>query len=115
MEEKFLEYLTKLENALTEYGPQAAELTLEVARVGAIQTVLIGVVCLILFVCGSFVAHKSMAKVFVEEDGSAVLPACIGIMVAIFSSAPAFMYITNLYAWIGMFRPEIYLISKAIQ
>lgn len=107
----------QLGSALKQYGPDAVDLAMAVGRVGAIRDVAIGVLFLILAVIwssgGLWVVKKTMKAEggFEEASFFMSLIGAVGFLILI---GVALNNLLDLYAWAGIFRPEIYLAAKAL-
>jgi hypothetical protein len=115
-------WASQLGDALHKYGPDAAQLALAIGRVGAIQTVGSGLICAAIAVAAAkavvkFVTIGRGIKDPDKEFGYVMTLAVGGAVIGIAGFAcaiSAIVYLTNLYAWVGMFNPAIYLAAKAL-
>lgn len=120
--EKFGQKLGELANA---YGPNVVDLVLWTARVTAIRTLLIG-----LFATGAawalwvfFAKQRVRAMDLIEKkrggggatdpDG-AVFAAIVLFAAASVATLIAGLHLSDAYAWVGLFRPEVILAKKII-
>jgi hypothetical protein len=101
----------KLMRAVEKYGPQATEITLEVGRVAAIQTIVTGIAALIAAYVGYRVAKWALAQ---DWEGVEAIPTGVGGAIAVAGSIAGFLHLTNAFAWVGLFRPELYLAAKLL-
>ena len=115
----------KLADIVSKHGPDAAELALAVARVGAIKTVVIGIVLVGLSVTGFRVAlglYRSALGIVADggdryrndEEVPRFVGAALLCVVSAFLLVPGFIQLLDVYAWAGIFRPEIFLAAKAL-
>lgn len=113
---KLTEYMTAMEGLVKEYAPDAVNLGLNVARVHALQVVLIGLGSLGLVVWGILgwrgLSRKgckiftNMAEATMAEVSSVVFYTTL---IAIPVVPGTIANVWNLWAWVGIFVPEVYL------
>lgn len=106
------EYMKAMEGLVTQYAPDAINLGLNVARIHALQVVLLGVGSLALVVWGARLFEKTLKGVTrVEDMKSSELSRLVGAVFLL--AAPTIsgflMNVWNLWAWVGIIYPEIYL------
>lgn len=114
-----------LEKATAQYGPDAVGLALEVGRIAAIKDVASGLLSVLLiyviYRTGRWVAPIA-AKGMDHRDEIVAMPSFFGLIIgglcsvvfALLLLIEAFTKLTAIHAWVGMFRPEIYLAYEAI-
>lgn len=122
----------KLADVAERYGPHVAELGAAVGRVAAADTIVRGIVLLIISLgaLGAAVYFGRRAKITydaaqlmkeydkkIDAEGS-VIPWILCSVVASFAFflvfVPSVFRLTNIYAWVGIFRPEVYLAARAL-
>ena len=121
IEDKAVEIISQLQ-AL---GPQITDLALQTARVGALGTIVWGAV----FSTAAIFAWRVIARrvwpwalqregldfsARVDREIGGGFALAFSIFGATLLTVGALINITNLYAWIGIWHPEIYLASKVI-
>lgn len=115
----------KLADVISEYGPDAAELALALGRAGATKEVATGLILLALAVAAATLAARwgCLGMKIIREDGGAydsgaeplvLLGGGLAGLASVLIGGSAISYLTNVYAWAGMFRPEIWLAAKAL-
>lgn len=124
-------WAAKLVTVAEQHGPQVAELAMATGQIGAAQTIVQGggSACIavaaglaIKWGCGRIVAAaKAEDETHTGAPGHMVAQAIIGGAIGFFSlfalvigTLEAFSRLTNVYAWAGLWRPEIYLAAKAL-
>jgi uncharacterized membrane protein len=116
----------KLIKAVEQYGPHATQLVLETGRVAALQSILNGVSVLIFGMLVYFlVVRPSYKKMksdmggsgdFTNSDPLTVLGGvALGSVVTAGSIIFAISHLLNVFAWIGLSRPEIFLAAKLLK
>ena len=121
MEEKLIEYLEAFESLAVEYTPQAIELASWVARISAIQVIATGIVYVLVAWFLMCLANRFVrrGKEIYRSDESYnyemwfVLGtfSCLG-SIGLF--AASLLKLLNIFAWVGMFRPEVWIVYKAL-
>lgn len=106
-------YADKLTDVLAQYSGPAADLALAVGRVAAIRDIVIAVALIVASGIGAKLCIF-LGKKTPEWDELAGIP-CV--VVGVGSAAMAFIGgvgLLDIFAWVGMFHPEIYLAAKAL-
>lgn len=118
MAEKFA---SKIEEILEEYGPDAVELTEQVGRVGAIDDLVPGLVALIIAIFSviSFAWVAKRAKRADEEEDASIVGPCvfagmIAFVASLVSLIVTFGELVDVWAWVGLAHPEVWLASKML-
>lgn len=117
-------WAAKLTNTVEQHGPAAADLAMTLGQIGAFQTIGFGFLKAAIAVGGFIVIRKlalQMAKL-ADEGTDAGFPLFIGAgvgvviggIITIGMTIDATISLTNAYAWVGMFRPEVFLAAKAL-
>lgn len=110
----------KLIKAVEAYGPQATELVLATGRVAALQEIVWGAAWLVILVvacAAASVCYRRSAALPKYDDGKIGWALCIagcGIAGSI-SLIGAIIGLFNVFAWVGMKHPEIYLAAKLLK
>lgn len=121
MDQVFDKYLEKLSAALEQFGPHSAELAIAVGRIGAAERVLWGFILAALAVAllwGALLPLlRKLRTAQIDDDSTAVYfaGALIAGTVCFFLFGQALSNLTDLYAWAGLWRPEVYLAAKALK
>ena len=107
----------KLSVAVSQYGPDATNLAIEVGRIGALNCVVGGFAALLLATGLAALCWWLWLKVARAQDeaqlGLGLLASVVslGCFACVFG---ALMQLSNVYAWAGIWHPEIYLAAKAL-
>lgn len=115
----------KLGEVISQYGPDAADMALELGRIGAIHVIASGVgnavvsagLAYVVFRLGIVVRDENKKDIFKQRDGVLVggfIGGAIAAVGSVLAGAVAISQISNVYAWVGLFRPEIFLAAKAL-
>lgn len=120
VEQTIVDAADKLIKAVEVYGPKATSLVLETGRVAAMQELVTGFA----FAAGALIA-LSAAWIFLRkfwkindyDDGvEAVFAASvISVLLGLLAVPTAVAYLTNVFAWVGLNHPEIYLAAKLLK
>jgi len=106
----------KIGDLATQYGPQATELAMTVARVSAAQTIVIGAasigVCYAAFKIGNWCLGILKDD---ELNAGAFVGAIISACCFVGGAISVFANFLNAFAWIGLFHPEIYIAAKIMK
>ena len=120
VEQTIVDAADKLVKAVEVYGPKATSLVLETGRVAAMQDIARGFAFLaVACVCFAIavICVKKSAKL-TEQDIAEPLY-FIGMMVSsfglLFSVIGALINLVDVFAWIGLQHPEIYLAAKLLK
>lgn len=112
----------RLADVMAQYGPDAATFALEVGRVGALREIAYGSAWAAVAV-GAMLSTKWLVAATRRlydngrSGGEEIGP---GILAAVFmgltagASIAALNSLLNLYAWVGIWRPEVYLAARAL-
>lgn len=117
----FDKYIEKLSAALVQFGPQAADLALTVGRVGAVNELVSGFAALALAVVLLRYAVSPLFRKVRDagyDDPLDPLYFCGSFFLSIVCAAllvGSAMSLTDIYAWVGLWKPEIYLAAKALK
>lgn len=109
-----------LEQAATQYGPDAVELALAVGRIAAIKEILLGILVSIAALVSAWLTKKGAQWAWKQpEEEWQVSPIPTFAIIGPGVSAVALFLIAmdkllQIHAWVGIFRPEIYLAYEAI-
>ena len=124
MEEQILEYLEVVEGAVAHHGPQAVELALLVARIDAAQALLAPLLWTAFFAVMWVWPMKRLWAWAVERDRnhtshddeppSMVVAGVASVAIAVPSSVSV-ICLLNIYAWVGLFAPEVWIAYRAMQ
>jgi hypothetical protein len=113
LEDKAVELIGQLQ-ALS---PQLTDVALETARLGALSWPVTGLIAsvigIILFRCARAMFSKMADASYEDEVGFRV----VGVMFSIGTTICGIIALagfTNLYAWVGIWHPEIYLASRVL-
>lgn len=117
---------SKLESLATEHGQVAWDLALNVARVQAASEIFAGLVALMIFlIClRFFLKGVKMGGTPVEgessiqQDDREVKAAFIAIpsaIIGLISFVPTFLYLKDLWSWIGIVYPELYIAHQVME
>jgi hypothetical protein len=116
-------WAAKISEVAAQYGPQAADLAVEVGRVGAVQHLLqnaglvVAGAAVIWFVSRPFARR---AAYWAEENSISMYEVPLGLasglsgaggLIAIIAGA---LDLLDPYAWVGLYRPEVFLAAKAL-
>jgi hypothetical protein len=136
--ENFEKYLDQLINAIQTYGPQATNLALEVGRIGAMQEVIpnliFTLVCSVIAYVASRMCFQNMQyvgsnphsycddreayhkweKAETTGFGKMMVSGSVSFLAAL-AALLNFAQTLNFYAWAGIFRPEVWLVAKALK
>lgn len=119
----------KMMQVAEKYGPGAVDLTLEVGRIAAAQTIVPGMIALVaaVFLLPKAVrslceANAASAAYYApggdraesEAAGRAWLLFWICAVPSVPASLLAAFCLSNAFAWVGLFRPEVYLAAKLL-
>lgn len=122
MEEQILEYLEAVEGAVAHHGPQAVELALLVARIDAAQALLTPLLWTAFFAVMWVWPMKRLWSWAVERDHTRTdeeppgkLVAGLASMVMAVPSSVSVIDLMNIYAWVGLFAPEVWIAYRAMQ
>lgn len=113
-------YADTLGDALSQYGPQAADLALAVGRVGAIKDVLTACILLAIGLPSLFFAVRRILREgagkgdLLDYNPMVAVPCGALAGLALFFTFKGMAGVLNIYAWAGLFHPEIYLVAKAL-
>lgn len=118
---KLVEWMSAFEAAVVEVAPQAAELALAYARVDAAGNLLVGV-ALAVVSCVLLTKATKLYRSGVEESknsshGAAgdifLIGSLLGGPGAVLGSMAA-VNVLNIWNWVGLFYPELYLVRMAL-
>ena len=123
--DKLLQASEKLIDRLTEigqqYGPQAAELALNVYRIEAINNLLVGGFLLLLtiaFVAGTAWASIKVARLVRDEDEG---PMILFVPIVLVGGVPSVLFffdavsrLLDIYNWIGLWHPEVLMARQVL-
>lgn len=103
-----------IEKAANEHGDQAVDLALTVGRVAAIQTIAVGLFCMLIAGVLGGIAWRALT-LFLRDRNEFYIPVSIfsaagAILVALLASTKLFA----IHAWVGLFHPEVYLAYEAV-
>lgn len=126
LQQAIAQAMTALQQAAQTHGPQAAELALGVAWVGALSTVIKGGVSAALF--GAFVwallwvvgsARRNAEAIKEFDNFPLAMGVCLGGLLTFFGATVTFIEgvmpkLLNVYAWAGLWRPEVYLTARLL-
>jgi len=112
------EYLDSAKEVVNSYGPDAAELGLEVFRLQAIQHVVSSMFGLALGVGFLWLSCKLLRRVKDTQTDWEEFVFCVGGLIGMCIGATAFIIGvfegTTIIAWVGMFKPEVYMLNEVI-
>lgn len=95
------------------YGPKVADLTLEVARIMAMKQCAIGVASFLVSLLTFYYCYTWLKKPSTSDAEDALFMAAgIATIVSAFMSGT---HILKIHAWIGMFKPEVYLAYETVE
>lgn len=120
IEQVVVEAAEKLTNAVNAYGPKATELVLEAGRMAALGDIVRGAVLLAAsVVCFSMVAlclkkSNKLPEYSDLEPIYSIATLLLGV-IGLFVSVVAAAYLSDIFAWIGLTHPEIYLAAKLLK
>lgn len=121
LEQTITEAADKLLHAVEVYGPKATDLVLETGRVAAFQTIVAGFVFLwmlflILYCMWCCCLRMQSYKDDNISDGPLAWGAAIGVLglVGVVCLIGSLINLLNIFAWVGLWRPELYLASRAL-
>lgn len=107
---KLVEWMSAFEAAVVEVAPKAAELALAYARVDAAGHLLVGLIgaAVLWLSVWSYLKHAD----FWFEKAAEVcgIPALTGISGALVAA----INLLNIWNWVGLFYPELYLVRMAL-
>lgn len=114
-------FADKLGDMAKQYGPEVADAALTMARIDAVNYLLIsiisGVICLALY---HFVVRRlwvwSLGYKDKERfaDGSEYIPTVLASIVLAFFSSVVIFRLFNLWAWVGVFEPKLWIAKKVL-
>lgn len=120
VEQTIVDAADKLVKAVEVYGPKATSLVLETGRMAAMQDLARGFAFLVVAgICFSLavVCFKKAAKAPAHDDFAVIH--FIGMIVSsfalLFSVIGALINLVDVFAWIGLQHPEIYLAAKLLK
>ena len=104
-----------------QYGPQAAELALNVYRIEAINNLLVGGLFLLLtiaFVAGTAWASIKVVRLMRDEDEELMI---LFASIALVGSVPSALFflgaasrLVDAYNWIGLWHPEVLMARQVL-
>ncbi|MFT6474685.1 MAG: hypothetical protein ACJAUS_002410 [Qipengyuania sp.] len=119
MEDRIIQYLDAADNALAQYGPQAVELAMWMGRIGAIQAIvtplLFTTACIIILAWPLRTLWRGASNINDSADAAiARFVILIAAAVVIGFAIVGIVSFINIYAWIGIFHPEIWIAHTAL-
>ncbi len=115
LEKIVTEAADKLVQAVETYGPKATTLVLETGRVAALQSLTPGFFWLLFSLSALPLAWWFNGKHKNWEDDGWQAAALICWASSIVSFGISYVYLTNWFAWAGLWHPEIYLTAKLLK
>lgn len=115
LEKIVTEAADKLVQAVEAYGPKATTLVLETGRVAALQSLTPGIFWILFSICMLPLAWWLNSKHKNWEDDGYQFVALICIALSIGSFGISYVFLTNWFAWAGLWHPEIYLTAKLLK
>lgn len=116
----FDKWTTKLQEVITQYGPQAADFVLEVGRLSVIKELAWVIFC-ILFGIGLLVTLiwtvPSTLKSINEDNLLGIFSGSYSMLAGMSGFLNVATNLDNLldpFLWVGLWRPEVYLAAKAL-
>lgn len=100
----------KADKLLSTHGEELTDLALYTARIEAISFVVGG----LLFLALAGILLYTTYRCIQAGDTDYEIPATICGMLGLLSLAPAILLLGDVMNWIGMFQPEVYLISEIL-
>jgi len=118
--EMIKEYLEKLTELLVNYTPAATELLLNVARIRAASEVIPSFIILLFFIVTYKIVKVALRKHYKEHpeiwDDHSYMACHIVSSVLLFLGIILCSHnILDVWAWCGIFYPELYLANEAIE
>jgi hypothetical protein len=121
LQQALAQALNAIQQAAQQHGPAAAELALWVAWTGAFSRVvgsalLLAVGLASMLICyrlGRFGVRK-LADTKNDEWGWLAYCSGIGAIVSLFCIVAGFVRLLNAYAWVGLWRPEVFLAARLL-
>jgi len=120
LQQKALEWASALETALADAIPAAGELGMTLGQIGAIQTIVVGLVCLFGLVMTLIVTYFGGRKLHTwiqenrDNEPAYLLLLFLVIPIGAFMEE-AFSRLFNIYAWVGMWSPEVYIAAQLLE
>lgn len=108
----------QMQELAKQYGPKVVDAALIVARIDAIQILVLGFCWLIgLIICVSWVVYciKRNTELKNRSDGGWLVVAfTTGLFPALCCCVGVVTYLFNVFAWAGVFHPEIWIAAKVM-
>jgi hypothetical protein len=119
-------YISAISGVIADKGPQAYEFALVMGRLGAAQWLVTSLIWAIVFGAYLYFGNRAYRKLAAMpgkwEDGPIDCPTCWGKIVLVLGavvSVPGLVLnlysLTNIYAWIGLFHPQIWIARQAMK
>lgn len=105
----------KLVQAVEVYGPKATALVLETGRVAALQALTPGFFWLVFSIALLPLAWRANRKHNNWEDDGWQAAALICVAISVITFGVSYTFLTNWFAWVGLWHPEVYLAAKLLK
>ena len=120
MEDRILEYLSAAEAAIEQYGEGAVEFALSIARIDAFSHVAGGFLALafawafIFPVKNLLIRQSEKIQDRIDREFARNISLLLVYILAFGAFVASLVEVLNVFAWIGIFKPEVWLAYKAL-
>jgi len=115
MEDKLVYYLDQAEKFITENAGDALDLALFVARIDALQSLVLALAGLATgLAIHWFISMKLYSKYKANNDDDIMPLVIIPALISTITIVTSIVYLLNIFMWVGLFRPEVWIIHKAL-
>lgn len=120
VEQTIVDAADKLVKAVEVYGPKATSLVLETGRMAAMQDLVTGFAFAagaLIALSAAWISLRRLWKMNAYDDGveAFVAASVISVLLGLLTVPTAIVYLTNVFAWVGLNHPEIYLAAKLLK